>query len=334
MESNRNGRCIFPLSSLQIGDLQCYLSHRSIFLAPESKKIYILVDNRPWLQDLISHPAHLWQLMVTKSRVSPFANTRGLKEKRESGDGQAKQESNAGNSEEVKRWFSLLDAAALSRKSALFPVKKLKISLISSNLNKTLYGFIVFEVAWRDVRGMNYFNELQTDTSFALEAKFMRRWEFDSMTQAASCLHSWFSGTDVEKSTLKEYLNPMTGEEFYDAEVNFSRTSVIYSNDDTADDFGSDVKYSVCTSKSCSLPPETIKISAISSSPSTSNRPYKRRNTLKDGLGMFSEDTCCGITGVPVPSQQPYSSDCENDIVEATNLTLDSAISIAHGCAP
>ncbi|CAL2277753.1 unnamed protein product [Prunus armeniaca] len=59
------GRCIFPLTSLQIGDLQSYLSDLSLFLAPESKKFYILVDSRPWLG---SRSAHLWQLMVTKHR--------------------------------------------------------------------------------------------------------------------------------------------------------------------------------------------------------------------------------------------------------------------------
>ena len=47
-------------------DLQSYLSELSLFLAIESNKFYILVDNRPWLRDLGSRPAHLWQLMVTK----------------------------------------------------------------------------------------------------------------------------------------------------------------------------------------------------------------------------------------------------------------------------
>lgn len=35
-------------------------------MASDSGKFYILVDNRPWLKDLGSRPAHLWQLMVTK----------------------------------------------------------------------------------------------------------------------------------------------------------------------------------------------------------------------------------------------------------------------------
>jgi len=47
-------------------DLQSYLSDLSLFVAFESGKLYILVDNRPWLRNLGSHPAHLWQLMVTK----------------------------------------------------------------------------------------------------------------------------------------------------------------------------------------------------------------------------------------------------------------------------
>lgn len=61
-----NRRCVFPLTSLQIGDLQSYLSHRNLFLAHESKRLYILVDNRPWLEDLGLRSAHLWQLMITK----------------------------------------------------------------------------------------------------------------------------------------------------------------------------------------------------------------------------------------------------------------------------
>ncbi|KAG6657725.1 hypothetical protein CIPAW_04G110700 [Carya illinoinensis] len=66
MGNGDDGRCCFPLTSLQIGDLKSYLSDLSLFLACESKKSYILVDNRPWLRDLGSRRAQLWQLMVTK----------------------------------------------------------------------------------------------------------------------------------------------------------------------------------------------------------------------------------------------------------------------------
>lgn len=55
-----------------------------------------------------------------------------------------------------------MDAVTLSRKRALLPVKKLRNSLIAnSKLHRTLFGFIVFEVSWGDVRGINYLNELQ-----------------------------------------------------------------------------------------------------------------------------------------------------------------------------
>lgn len=41
-------------------------------------------------------------------------------------------------------------------------MKNLRNSLFLSNeLHRTLYGFIVFEVSWTNVRGINYLNELQ-----------------------------------------------------------------------------------------------------------------------------------------------------------------------------
>lgn len=52
---------------------------------------------------------------------------------------------------------------------------------------------------------------LQTDTSLALEAKIMQRWEFDSIEQAASCISLWFLGTPTEQLHLKEYLEPGKG---------------------------------------------------------------------------------------------------------------------------
>lgn len=107
----------------------------------------------------------------TQSRLSPFANTRGQKQRKESGDIldiKSSPELSTSESENVRRWFPFLDAATLSKKRELLPVKKLRNSLIlNSKLHRTLYGFIVFEVAWNDVRGINYFNELQVQvTSF------------------------------------------------------------------------------------------------------------------------------------------------------------------------
>jgi len=52
---------------------------------------------------------------------------------------------------------------------------------------------------------------LQTDTSLAIEAKLMKRWEFDNIAQAARCMSSWFSGTPSEQMLLKERLDSASG---------------------------------------------------------------------------------------------------------------------------
>ncbi|KAJ7964800.1 G1/S-specific cyclin-E protein [Quillaja saponaria] len=223
MGKGDNGRCIFPLTSLQIGDLQSYHSDLSLFLGNDSKKMYILVDNRPWLRDLGSRRAHLWQLMVTKSRLSPFANTKSQRERKEGKDVCAAPSTS--RPKKFTRWFSLIYASTLSQKRVLLPVKKLRNSLLlCSELHRTLYGIIVFEVSWTNVRGISYLNELQTDTSLAIEAKSMQRWEFDSIAQAASRISSWFSGTVPEQCLLKEYLDSAMGELFFDANEDFLGT--------------------------------------------------------------------------------------------------------------
>lgn len=128
----------------------------------------------------------------------------------------------------------------LSRKKILLPVKNLTNSLqFNIELRRTLYGFIVFEVAWSNVCGINYLNELQVliiflyvlnhacifcmwnnylclfslqiDTSLYIEAKVMKRWEFDNIAQAANCMSSWFSGTISEQLQLKEHLDSTIG---------------------------------------------------------------------------------------------------------------------------
>ncbi|KAL8167200.1 hypothetical protein V2J09_008699 [Rumex salicifolius] len=214
-------------------DLQSYLSHLSIFLASESKHFYILVDNRPWLEGLVSRPAHLWQLMVTKSRLSPFANTRsrkGKKKRKEKLDPKTRLKSSENVSKSTDKWFSLINAAKLSQSRALLPMKKLRHSLqLNDKLHQTLFGLIIFEVSWNNVRGINYLNELQTDTSMAIETKYMRRWEFDSITQAANCMSSWFSGTVHEQNQLREYLLSIVvvaDEVFYDVHEEFPMSRI------------------------------------------------------------------------------------------------------------
>ncbi|KAL1821758.1 hypothetical protein ACET3Z_016627 [Daucus carota] len=312
------GKCsscsVSPLTTLQIGDLQSYLSHLNLFLAPESKKFYILVDNRPWLEDLVSRPAHIWQLMVTKSRLSPFANTRKKKERRDIGglfEGKGTSKINNSKSINLKKWFSVIDAASLSKKRALLPVEKLRNSLIlNSKLHRTLYGFIVFEVAWSDVRGINYLNELQTDTSLAIEAKFMSRWEFESIGQAAKCISAWFSGTPTERACLKEHLECAIGDVFYDAQDFFAETTNV---DDEVDE----TPCSPCSS--FSVYPTTVERSGFTPrTPPPEDGPYKRRKvTSSFGSGSrvdtYSEEDDENFSS-PIPSHVRYASDCEEAI--------------------
>ncbi|MCD7448677.1 hypothetical protein HAX54_045326 [Datura stramonium] len=303
------GKCVFPLTSLQIGDLQSYLSHLHVFLAPESKRLYILVDNRPWLRDLVSKPAHLWQLMVTKSRLSPFANTRGQKQRKESGDVsdmKSSPEFRTSEAENVRRWFPFIDAATLSRKRELFPVKKLRNSLIlNSKLHRTLYGFIVFEVAWNDVRGINYFNELQTDTSLAIETKFMKRWEFDSVAQAARCMSSWFSGTDTEHHLLKVCLESTIGEVFYDSQDNFRETSDVIDSD-VSSATSSDEDESPCGSiRSFSTYPATENGEISLHTPTPLDESHKRRKLLKSISKRLNVDML---------SEEPFSDTIESQL--------------------
>ncbi|KAL0307044.1 UNVERIFIED_CONTAM: hypothetical protein Sradi_6121700 [Sesamum radiatum] len=215
MADGHGERYVFPLTSLQIGDLQSYLSHLSLFLALKAGSSISWWTNRPWLEDLVLSSTHWWQLMVTKSRLSPFANTRGRKEGKMIGEFSTLQDCSSSDGRKSRnfiKWLSFTAAMMLSRNKALLPVKKLSNSLIAnSKLHRTLYGFIVFEVAWNDVRGINYLNELQTDTSFAVEAKIMRRWEFDSTTQAARTISSWFPGSLNERILLKEHLDETIG---------------------------------------------------------------------------------------------------------------------------
>lgn len=107
-----------------------------------------------------------------QSRLSPFANSsarKGRKKGKEKLEKKAsnkvtnaKKCTNSTNPKISERWFSLIDAATLSQKRALLPVKKLKYSLqLNRELHRTLFGLIIFEVSWDDVRGINYLNELQ-----------------------------------------------------------------------------------------------------------------------------------------------------------------------------
>ncbi|KAL1562371.1 hypothetical protein AAHA92_04959 [Salvia divinorum] len=318
MANGDNARCVFPLTGLQIGDLQSYLSHLSLFMASDSGKFYILVDNRPWLKDLVSRPTHLWQLMVTKSRLSPFANTkRGEDRKlmRQLSDLETSPSSNTSKLRNFKQWISLIDALTLSRKRALLPVKKLRNSLIAnSKLHRTLYGFIVFEVAWRDVRGINYLNELQTDTSLAMEAKVMRRWEFDSIAQAANSISSWFPGTLDEQILLKEHLDATIGEVFHDAQESFPRSD---KKTNIVGDCTNAEAESPCSSSSSFSMYTVMKqnLTGRLHTPPPDGFPYKRRKLMSPvqfDLGTSSDEA--DTENVDILSHTPDTSGCEGTL--------------------
>ncbi|KAG8364558.1 hypothetical protein BUALT_Bualt18G0009600 [Buddleja alternifolia] len=315
---------LFPEYSLPVAsrDLQSYLSHLSLFLASDSGKFYILVDNRPWLKDLVSRPTHLWQLMVTKSRLSPFANTRGRKDRKMIGqlsELQGSSPSNTSRFGNVKKWFSLIEAVTLSRKRALLPVKKLRNSLIAnSKLHRTLYGFIVFEVAWSDVRGINYLNELQTDTSLTIEAKFMRRWEFDSIAQAARCISSWFPGTLDEQSLLKDHLDAALGEVFHDAQESFPRTNEADIDDIMSDDVCVGDESPCSPSSSFSVYPVTManRTNRLLTPPPC-HGPYKRRKVIRSLYFNAEHGICSGEVEsetVEILSPTSDTSECEETL--------------------
>ncbi|KAM3300894.1 hypothetical protein ACQJBY_041761 [Aegilops geniculata] len=173
---------IYPLTSLQIGDMQSYISRAFLYFAPVSKKVLILVDNQPWMTGKQSRSARLWQFMITKYRMSPFVNSR-----------------------------SGTDTAAMAMASSCTEKRKITAAMrrwlaVANSTPALLHGFLVFEVSWRDVHGINYYNDLLTDTSLALEARYLNKWEFYSAEQAAGCASEWFLGRASETHSLRGYL--------------------------------------------------------------------------------------------------------------------------------
>ena len=86
-------------------------------------------------------------------RRSPFANKgreEKKKQKQEDDEEEKLLKENIKKTDNLKKWFSLIDATTFSNKK--LPAKK---------LDETFYGFIVFEVEWANVRGISYLNELQ-----------------------------------------------------------------------------------------------------------------------------------------------------------------------------
>ncbi|KAI3769623.1 hypothetical protein L6452_00732 [Arctium lappa] len=262
--------------------------------------------------------------MVTKSRMSPFANTsgkKGRKGRKETADQKVHSKASS-RSQNLKKWFSVVNAATLSRKRALLPVKKLRSSLLAnSKLHRTLYGFIVFQVMWKDVRGINYLNELQTDTSLAVEAKYMKRWEFDSIAQAAKGITSWFPGTPHERYVLEEHLNSMLGDMFHDAPKEFPDCTSTNEDEKTSNASAKGENASPCN-PCCNVGEQLESLEDQTSILRTPppNRPYKRRKLMNpEGIDVEAKFYTEVAHGGAVCTQMPssYASDCD-ETAEAT----------------
>ncbi|XP_060970935.1 uncharacterized protein LOC115712938 isoform X1 [Cannabis sativa] len=187
---------LYPLTSLQIGDINTNLSREFLYFASVSHKFFILVDNQSWRKAKHSTSTRLKALVTTKYRTSPFRNTRPLLRSSSFHSSSSGHETNR-----LFKWFPTFDIASWRDKTP-FSIK---------NLYKELHGFIVFEVSWEDVRGINYLNQLQTDGSMAFEVKSLTKWEFNSIDQALSCISSWFSGTQPETQILRNNLILLQG---------------------------------------------------------------------------------------------------------------------------
>ncbi|WRX07759.1 hypothetical protein QQP08_000246, partial [Theobroma cacao] len=128
--------------------------------------------------------------------MSPFKNSRTLLRS------PSLRSRSSGSGKSSHWWFPTVSMATL-KDSRPFSVV---------NLYQTLHGFIVFEVAWEDVRGINYSNVpqhlfcQQNDASLALQGKSMRKWEFNDIDQALRSISSWFLGTPTETLTLQRNL--------------------------------------------------------------------------------------------------------------------------------
>lgn len=100
--------------------------------------------------------------VLLQSRFSPFANSR-TRRKRDETDGKLVFSTSSVSAPHLQnkssRWYSLIDEAMREKKLQVNKLKDARI--LNRELHQTLYGFIIFEVDWADVRGINYLNELQ-----------------------------------------------------------------------------------------------------------------------------------------------------------------------------
>lgn len=184
---------LYQLTTLQIGDLQSYVSRLFLQVDHGEKQLVFFVDNRPWTAEKHRPKlVELWQLMVTQSRTSPFTN-KSLRSVGRENCGIGK-ESAAGKGTSRRKLFQK-DQRHLVKSFQNLLNHRLKSVVSVQELSDLLHGCVTFELDWEDVRGINYTNELQTDTCVALETKYMLKRYFRSFDEALL-----FYGVESESS--------------------------------------------------------------------------------------------------------------------------------------
>lgn len=93
----------------------------------------------------------LFLICYLQYRVSPFANRRARHNSNFDSKSNSIPELVDVELKRRHRWSPVIDAAKWRKKSFFQHME----------LCQTLHGFIVFEVSWKDVCGINYLNELQ-----------------------------------------------------------------------------------------------------------------------------------------------------------------------------
>ncbi|XP_020247674.1 uncharacterized protein LOC109825267 isoform X2 [Asparagus officinalis] len=161
--------------------------------------------------------------------MSPFTNTRALNRSSNKNGMNDGQEEYHAKAKKINWWFPVIYSTKWQPKCLM-------------DLSKALHGFLVFEVAWKDVHGINYLNELQTDTSLALDVKSMRKWEFYSPEQASKCLSSWFSCNKSEIQSLRKSLRLLSDLNLHQPSAHSS--SVLFQRPSPSDDDFLDVQES------------------------------------------------------------------------------------------
>lgn len=235
-------------------------------------------------------------------RMSPFANSRALlhhkqQEKQAAAEAAAAAAAataaSAGESSDtMRRWFA-----------------------VAADLSRALHGFLVFEVSWRDVHGINYLNELLTDTSLALEARYMKKWEFYSAEQAAGCTHLWFLGRATEARALRGYLNALhthsdPSEQLEECSSALRRTcsssslTAVSEDDDDGDDAA---PAAAAAGSSSSARSDSGIIISSCSSPSPSPSPTTARASRARAASRWARAAAAAAAEVPFVAPAQYS---------------------------